>query len=264
MTAADPCRLASVVADCRRTAADWGHGAGDKDQQVRDRQWEYQAQLDAAGESVAVLARFAQAREARGNDVALEVRFAATPVEPDGAALPASAWVALRQDDIDAVLDTLVQHATEQFLLAEHEQVDASYRLTTVAECRGLPAVDTLIAQLGAFLEVPRDVVAMVSTWGPHDPRTLAEIERLIHQRYGQRSAATQAPTTPAHSVSAKSPRSSRGTVSAPTNRPTLAMSSSELTAMLSLTPDQQIVLSTLVRRADIVVAADAATAAID
>lgn len=203
-----------------------------KEQQSRDRMREYAARVEAARAPVAVLARFAQAREARGAGGALEVEFASTPVG-DGPSLPAAVWVALRQDDVDAVTDLLTEHATEQFLIAEHEQLDASYRITTVTESRGLPDVERLTAQLAAFLDVPRDVVAIVCDWGADDPRTEAEIERLIDQRYAAGAA--------------------------PVGRPTaaLVMSSSEFAAVLSLTPDQAAVLATLVRQADITVAAD-------
>src|SRR5439155_21049724 len=132
-----------------------------------------------AGESLAVLARFAQAREACGAGSALEVSFADVLPE-DG--LPAGVWVALRQDDLPAVLETLVEHATEQFVVAEHEQLDATYKLTTVAESRGLPDIGRLIDQVAAFVEVPRDVIAIVCGWGPDDPRTQTEIDRLIGQ----------------------------------------------------------------------------------
>ncbi len=206
-----------------------------RDERSRERAREYDARLSAAREAAAVLALLAQAREASGAGGALEVGFAAAPVDTDVPALPASVWVALRQGDLDSVVDTLVEHATEQFVLAEHEQLDAGYRLTTVEECRGVPDVDRLISQLAAFVDVPRDVVAMVCGWGAGDPRTLAEIERLT----AQRQETSRAPA--ALSVAG------------------LTMSSSEFAAVLSLTPEQQAVLSTLVRQADIVVAADAA-----
>jgi hypothetical protein len=226
-------------------------GQATKDQQSRDRVREYDARLEAARESVAVVARFAQAREARGNGSALEEEFAATPVDVDGPVLPAAVWVALRHSDVDAVIETLVQCATEQFLIAEREQLDADYRLTTVAECRGLPDVDRLMAQLAVFVQVPSDVIAIVTGWGPDDPRTLAEIERLMDHRYGVRSVPPEPTTTSAKAEPSES--SSR----AP-DRPWLAMSSSEFTAVLSLTPEQQAVLTTLVRQADVVVASDA------
>src|SRR5438034_7698878 len=109
------------------------------EQRARDRMREYEARLAQARAPVAVLARFAQAREECGDGAALEVEFAATPAGPDGPSLPAAVWVALRQDDVDAVLAALVEHASEQFVVAESEQLDASYKITTVRECRGLP-----------------------------------------------------------------------------------------------------------------------------
>jgi hypothetical protein len=201
-----------------------------KDEQRRQRAREYDAHLAAARDPIAVLCRFAQAREASGDGAALEVGFAATPVG-DGPGLPAAVWVALRQGDVDAVLDLLVEHATEQFVVAEHEQLDASYRLTKVAECRGLPDLDRLVGQLAAFVDVPRDVVAMVCGWGPDDERTAGEVDRLLAQR--------RAPADGSRTSGAA-----------------LAMSSSEFAAVLSLTPEQQSVLATLVRQADITVTA--------
>lgn len=195
---------------------------------------EYAARVEAVRAPVAVLARFAQAREARSAGDALEVEFAATPAGADGASLPAAVWVVLRQGDVDAVTDLIIEHATEQFLIAEHEQLDASYRITTVTESRGLPDVERLTTQVAAFIDVPRDVVAIVCDWGPDDPRTEAEIERLIDQRYATGAAAPVAHPTAA-----------------------LAMSSSEFAAVLSLTSEQAAILATLVRQADITVAAD-------
>jgi hypothetical protein len=206
-----------------------------KEQQSRDRMREYAARVEAARAPVAVLARFAQAREARGTGDALEVEFAATPAGVDGASLPAAVWVVLRQGDVDAVTDLIIEHATEQFLIAEHEQLDASYRITTVAESLALPDVERLTTQVAAFIDVPRDVVAIVCDWGPDDPRTEAEIERLIEQRY----ATGAPPPAVAHSTAA------------------LVMSSSEFAAVLSLTAEQAAILATLVRQADITVTAD-------
>lgn len=204
-----------------------------KDHQRREQLREYEARLAAVREPVAVLARFAQAREAYGGGAALEVGFAAAG--PEESSLPAAVWVALRQNDVDAVIDALVQHATEQFVIAEHEQLDASYRITTVSESRGLPDVERLTAQVAAFLTVPPDVVAMVCGWGPEDPRTEDEIERLLAQRH----AAAPAPASSGRAVTA------------------LSMSSAEFAAVLSLTPEQQAVLATLVRQADVTVSAD-------
>jgi hypothetical protein len=231
-------------------------GQATRDQQGRDRMREYAARLAGARDSVEVLARFAQAREERGAGAALEVEFAATSVEPDGASLPAAVWVALRQGDLDAVIETLVQHATEQFLITEHEQLDASYRIATVAECRGLPDIDRLIAQFAAFVQIPSDVVAIVSGWGPDDPRSAAEIERLMDQRYPPPDPQATSPVAAPHDAPVEPDAAAR----AVSNRSTLAMSSSELTALLSLTPEQQAMLTTLVRQADIVVTAEART----
>lgn len=235
-------------------------GHATKDQQSRDRTREYAARLEAARDPVAVLARFAVAREARGSRVrALEEEFAATPADPDGPALPAAIWVALRQGDLDAVIDTLVQHATEQFLVTEHEQLDAGYRITTVAESLGLPDVDRLIAQIAVFVEVPVDVVAMVCRWGSDDPRTLAEIERLLDQRYQTPVTSVAAVDIATHRVDDPPPTTDAATGAhanraTPATRATLAMSSREFSAVLSLTPEQQAVLATLVRQANIVV----------
>jgi hypothetical protein len=198
-----------------------------KDDQRRERVREYDAHLAVVRRQIAVVARFAQARDARGDGGGLEVDFAATSVD-DVPPLPAAVWVALRQDDLDSVLDLLVEHATEQFLIAEHEQLDANYRLTKVAECRGLPDVARLIAQVARLLDVPRDVVAIVCEWGSDDPRTQVEIERLVAYRPGDGARPVAA----------------------------LAMSSAEFAAVLSLTPEQQSVLATLVRQADITVTA--------
>jgi hypothetical protein len=199
-----------------------------KEQRSRDRTREYDARVDAARDVVGVLALFAQAREACGDGDPLEVAFATTTTDDDGPALPAAVWVALRHDDLDAVIAALVEQASEQFVIAEHEQLDETYRLTTVAESRGLPDTDRLIEQVAGFLEVPRDVVAIVCGWGRDDPRTAAEVERLIVARFAtaRRAAAPAA----------------------------LAMSSGEFAAMLSLTPEQQAVLATLVRQADLTV----------
>jgi hypothetical protein len=137
--------------------------------------------------------------------------------------------VALRQGDVDAVLALLVEHATEQFVLAENEQLGADYRLTRIPECRGLPDTERLVGQVAAFLDVPRDVVSIVCEWGPDDPRTRAEIDRLVARR-----------------PAGGDPGAAR--VGA------LTMSSGELALLLSLTPDQRAALATLVRQADLTV----------
>jgi hypothetical protein len=224
-----------------------------KAQQRRDRLREYDARLAAARDPVTVLTHFARAREVRGAGEALESRFAEVSTGPDTPPLPASVWIALRQGDVDAVVASLVEHASESFVVAEHEELGSGYRLTAVPECRGLPDVDRLTAQVAAFVGVPNDVVAMLAGWGPDDPRTRAEVEQLMTQRFGGADAAAPAPAEPAL---ASSEPSEPAEPSGGAERARLMMSSSELSGVLSLTPEQQAVLATLVRQADIVVAA--------
>jgi hypothetical protein len=215
---------------------------GLKEQRRRDRLREYDATLAAARSALAVLALFVRGRESRGSGESLEEAFAAVPV--DGApALPAAIWVALRHDDIDAALDHLMTLSTSDFLIASHEQLDDGYRLVTVEENRPLPDVDRLPAQLAAFLQVPADVVAMVAGWGPDDPRTVAEIDTLLDQRFGADAAA--APTDPR-----PAPAPARSSATG------LLMSAGEFTGLLGLTPEQRQVLATLVRQTTITVTA--------
>ena len=149
-------------------------------------------------------------------------------------------WVALRQGDVDATIDALVRISGNEFVIAAHEELDTGYRLTTVEERRALPDVELLQAQIAEFLQVPRDVVGIIAGWGPDDPRTAAEIDTLLEQRFG-----STAPRGPDPAVaSAHSPRAG------------LVMSSEEFTAMLNLTPEQRAVLGTLVRQADITLVA--------
>ena len=96
-----------------------------------------------------------------------------------------AAWVALRQGDVDAVVEALVRTSSRELVLAAHEQLDAGYRLTSVEERRALPDVGRLEAQVASFLRIPRDVVAMITSWGPDDPRTTVEIDALVEQRFG-------------------------------------------------------------------------------
>jgi hypothetical protein len=224
-----------------------------KAQQRRDRLREYEARLEAARDPVTVLAHLARARQARAAGEALESGFAETRTGPDAPALPASVWIALRQGDVDAVVATLVEHSSETFVVAEHEEHDSGYRLTAVPECRGLPDVDRLAAQVAAFVKVPPDVVAMLTGWGPDDPRMRAEVEQLMTQRFGPADAAAPAPSDQPAAPLAEpiAPAPSAGG-----QRARLTVSSSELAGVLSLSPEQQAVLGTLVRQADIVVRA--------
>jgi hypothetical protein len=206
----------------------------------RERLREYEAALAAARLPVGVLVLLAQGREARASGEALEEAFAATPVEgvDDARRLPAAVWVALRQGDVDATVDALVRLSRNEFVIASHEELDAGYRLTTVEERRALPDVELLHAQIAAFLQLPRDVVVIVAGWGPDDPRTAAEIDTLLEQRFGSAAARRPDPAV----ASERGPRAA------------LLMSSAEFTAMLNLTPEQCAVLDTLIRQADVTV----------
>jgi hypothetical protein len=217
-----------------------------KDELRRERLREYDAALTAARSPVGVLALFAAGREARAAGELLEEAFAATAVDgvEQADALPAAVWVALRQADTDAVLELLMRMSRTEFVLAAHEELDARYRLTKVEERRPLPDLDLLIAQLAAFLHIPRDVVAIISGWGAEDPRTAAEIETLLEQRFGSPSTTQPGPSTAGRTTTAG------GTAG-------LRMSSAEFSALLNLAPEQRAVLGTLVRQTEITIAAD-------
>ncbi len=196
---------------------------------------EYESRLAAAKAPLAVLELFAQARQARvqPGEPPLEVAFAATEVDEGG--LPAAVWVALRQGEVEASMAALLGASRTEFVVGEHEELDASYRLTTIEERRTLPDVDVLLTQLAAFLQIPRDVIAMIADWGPEDPRTANEIDALLDGRFG--ASATPAPA-------ADQPHR-------------LEMSAAELAAMLQLTPDQRKLLRTLVRQTDVTITGD-------
>jgi len=218
-----------------------------KDELRRERLREYDAALTAARAPLAVLALFARGREARDSGQLLEEAFAATEVAGVDAAdaLPAAVWVALRQDDVDAALEQLLRTSRSEFVLAAHEELDAGYRLTKVEERRPLPDLDLLVGQLAAFLAVPRDVVAIISGWGADDPRTIAEIDTLLEQRFGPPAASRAA-----------DPRREAGPGRAPAGAG-LRLSSAEFGALLNLAPEQRAVLATLVRQAAITIEAE-------
>ena len=225
-----------------------------KDELRRDRLREYDAALTAARSPVAVLALFARGREARAGGELLEEAFAATAVDGVDTAdlLPAAVWVTLRQGDVEATVELLMRMSRTEFVLAAHEEVDASYRLTKVEERRALPDVELLLAQVAAFLRVPRDVVAIISGWGPEDPRTAAEVETLLEQRFGSPSG--NQPGSRAVSTGVAAPRA----VGLPDGGGAgLQMSSAEFSALLNLAPAQRAVLATLVRQTEITIAAD-------
>jgi hypothetical protein len=194
---------------------------------------EYEAALAAARMPTAVLQLLAQGREARtqSGDEPLEVAFAHTQIEgADG--LPAAVWVALRHGDIDASLAALLSASRTEFVVGEHEELDAGYRLRTIEERRVLPDVGVLQMQMAAMLDIPWDVVAMLCEWGPDDPRTQKEIEALLDGRLGEGGG---------------------GTGSRPGR---LHMTADELAALLQLTPEQTKLLNTLVRQADVTITA--------
>lgn len=235
------------------------------EQRRRERLQEYESALAATRPALATLALFVQARESRATNESLEEEFAATPLD-NADPFPAAIWVALRQDDIDATLDLLVRLSQTEFLIAAHEQLDDSYRLTTVDETRAVPEVEKLVVQLSAFLQIPADVMAVVAGWGPDDPRTAAEIDALLGQRFGPPTATAAAPV-PRHAERADADRPDGDRPAetapvAPAGRPAtdgmgLRMSAAEFGALLSLTPEQCTVLASLVRQTTITVDAD-------
>jgi hypothetical protein len=235
-----------------------------KDELRRERLREYDAALTAARSPVAVLALFAAGREARATGGLLEEGFAATTVDgvEPADALPAAVWVALRQGDIEATLELLMRMSRTEFVLAAHEELDARYRLTKVEERRPLPDVELLIGQLAAFLHIPRDVVSIISGWGAEDPRTAAEVDTLLEQRFGSSAAdhprqggAPSADRGPAGVQLAGQPAGAQP-AGAKLAGAGLRMSSAEFGALLNLTPAQRAVLGTLVRQTDITITA--------
>ena len=225
-----------------------------RDEQRRERLREYEAALTDARSPVEVLVLFAKVREDRALDERLEETFAASIAEgvDDADRLPAAVWVALRQGDVDAVIQTLVRTSSTELVLAAHEQLDAGYRLTSVEERRALPDVGRLEAQVASFLRIPYDVVAMITSWGPDDPRTAVEIDALVEQRFGS-------PARLAKPSRARREPSAGTTTQAGSSGPgiSLSMSSEEFTALLNLTPEQRAVLMTLVRQATITIGCD-------
>jgi hypothetical protein len=142
-----------------------------------------------------------------------------------------------------------VRTSSTELVLAAHEQLDAGYRLTSVEERRALPDVGRLEAQVASFLRIPYDVVAMITSWGPDDPRTAVEIDALVEQRFGS-------PARLAKPFRGHREPSAGTTAQASSSGPgiSLSMSSEEFTALLNLTPEQRAVLTTLVRQATITI----------
>jgi hypothetical protein len=232
-----------------------------KDELRRQRLREYEAALTEARASVSVLVQFVKGRQARSGGGLLEEAFAASSVEgvDDAHLFPAAVWVTLRQGDVDATLDTMVQLSTKEFVVGEHERLDTGYRLTTVEERRALPDVELLQLQIAGFLHIPCDVVAVIASWGADDPRTASEVDSLLEQRFG--SVAPGA----AESATAGTPtREGVATDADLASDPTggaggdpaagLTLSSAEFIALLHLTPEQGTILETLVRQTAITI----------
>ena len=260
--------------------------ASTKDELRRQRLREYDSALTEARSAVAVLLRFVIGREARDSDGLLEEAFADSPLT-DGdqrPVLPAAVWVTMRQGDADATVDMLIRLSGKNFVLGAHEELDAGYRLTTVEERQPLPDLELLASQLAVFLRIPEDVVNVIAGWGPDDPRTAAEIDSLLEQRFGPVHTAVDripdravAPASPPLRATAMVPEAggtaadrqaadrpgTGGAADTPGDRATvppsgadgsLTMSSAEFTALLHLTPQQGAILQTLVRQTAIVI----------
>lgn len=204
-----------------------------KDDQRIARLREFDALIDSAGTALSALALIVQGREARAAtaDPPLEVAFAA-PAE-DGSSLPAGLWVALRRGDVATALDLLARASQTSIVVGEIETMGEGYRLETVEEKRALPDVELLQLRLAAVLGIPDDVVKVLADWGPHDPRTHAEVDALLDSRFG-----------PAEGVGTARPAGSSA----------LSMSVSELADVLQLAPGQAKVLATLARRAELTI----------
>jgi hypothetical protein len=255
-----------------------------KDEQRRQRVRDYDAALSDARSTVAVLVQFVTGREARGGDSLLEEAFAATsPAAEHGtaaapSALPAAVWVTMRQADVDATMDMLMRLSGKEFVLGAHEELDAGYRLTTVEERRPLPDLALLIDQLATFLRIPADVIGVIAGWGPSDPRTTAEIDALLEQRFGSVATAMAAgraagaptraadpdsdPDSDPHSASDSGAGRGFDACYSAAEPPdgadraegVLTLTSAEFVALLHLTPQQGSTLQTLVRQAAIVI----------
>jgi hypothetical protein len=200
---------------------------------------QFDAECDAARATAAVMAAVVRGREARAGDVAepLEVSFAAQ------GSLPAAVWVGLRSDDVDTVMTALAAASDRIFLVSEHEEMGAGYKLQKVEETRVLPDATLLLDQLAAMLAIPADVLGVLGQWGPDDPRTSVEITALLDSRFGQLppDAADEIPPAPPAS----------GTRPADIG---LRMSVQEMADVLQLSEAQAKVLATLVRRAGVTI----------
>lgn len=231
-----------------------------KEQRRRERLREYDTALAAGRAALAVLALCVHARESRASDESLEEAFAGTVSDTmEGRQpFPAAIWVALRQGDLEGALHLLIELSATKFVIAAHEQLDASYRLTSVEENRGLPEVDLLQSQMASFLHVPVDVIAVIAGWGPDDPRTAAEIAALLEQRFGAVAPVTASSATARPADDQRVPSGTVRAASPPATDGGLTMSAEEFNALLKLSPEQHRVLATLVRQTTITINAEA------
>ena len=188
---------------------------------------EFAALRERAELAVSAMGVLVRGREVRGWDGAEPPEVAFASAEIDGRALPAAVWVALRRDDAETVLDAMTEVSLIDFVVSQHEEMGEGYRLQTVEESRAVPDVALLLAQLGAVLGIPADVLGVLAEWGADDPRTRPEIDALLDSRVG-------------------------AVVTAPAAE--LTMSVQETADVLQLSPAQAKVLATLVRRAGVTI----------
>jgi hypothetical protein len=200
-----------------------------------DRLREYARAIDAATSAVAAMGALVRGREARASTWSEppEVVFASTAV--DERALPAAVWVALRRDDTGGAVEAMAAASQTPFLVASREEMGQGYKLQTVQESRPLPEIDLLLGQLSAMLDIPQDVLGMLTEWGADDARTQSEIDDLLDRRFGPAGNAAAPPVV-------------RGNG--------LTMTVAETVDVLQLSAAQAKVLETLVRRVGVTITA--------
>jgi hypothetical protein len=199
---------------------------------------EFDAECDATRAVAAVMGTVVRGREARAGELVqpFEVVFA------ENGTLPAAVWVGLRSDDIDTVMEALAAASEHEFLVSEHEEMGAGYKLQKVEEKRTLPDPSLLLDQLSRMLDIPADVLGVLGQWGPEDPRTTVEVTALLDSRFGALPRAADEDVEP--TVSASPPPSGPG----------LRVSVQEAADVLQLSAAQAKVLSTLVRRVGVTI----------
>jgi hypothetical protein len=156
-----------------------------------EREREHAAAIELTRRVVDAMSLLVRGREARLGEgaTALEVVFAGTEV--DGRALPAGVWVALRRTDVDATIEAMTSASQTHFLMDERDVMGEGYRLESVQDTVLVPEPELLMAQLSRVLDVPTDVLAVLSEWGADDPRTASEIDALLTSRFGPADTAS-------------------------------------------------------------------------